>query len=199
MASSQQIPPLLPREPSGGKYQGIFSLVHHSKSTILSTIHTLDLHFSHQILLVDKAEMGLFSQSFNLVCLSIHVHEDWDSSLQSLVSILGTTIPTISWLILSFRTLSSSGIVEVMTCFPGLKELGLNGNDIQTSDDAIPACRLPPRIHALRLSISTMEPVTWMDVGRPLPTCTEVASTDSADYGRPRSTDLDPGKQTLPT
>ncbi|KAJ7790306.1 hypothetical protein B0H14DRAFT_2626140 [Mycena olivaceomarginata] len=95
------------------------------------------------ILLVDKAEMGLFSQSFNLLCLSIHVHEDGDSSLQSLVSILGTTIPTISWLILSFRTLSSSGIVEVMTCFPGLKELGLNGNDIQTSDDAIPSCRLP--------------------------------------------------------
>ncbi|KAJ7883199.1 hypothetical protein B0H14DRAFT_3750179 [Mycena olivaceomarginata] len=77
------------------------------------------------ILLVDKAEMGLFSQSFNQVCLFIHVHEDGDSSPQSLVSILGTTIPTISWLILSFRTLSSSGIVEVMTCFPGLKELGL--------------------------------------------------------------------------
>ncbi|KAJ7833822.1 hypothetical protein B0H13DRAFT_2428017 [Mycena leptocephala] len=43
------------------------------------------------------------------------------------------------------------------------------------------------------------EPATWVDVGRPLPTRSEVASTDSADYGRPRSTDLNPGKQTLPT
>ncbi|KAJ7910306.1 hypothetical protein B0H13DRAFT_1876841 [Mycena leptocephala] len=43
------------------------------------------------------------------------------------------------------------------------------------------------------------ELATWVDIGRPLPTCTEVVSTDSADYGRPRSTDLNPGKKTLPT
>jgi hypothetical protein len=55
------------------------------------------------------------------------------------------------------------------------------------------------RIPSLHSVAPSAEPATWVDVGRPLPTCTEVVSTDSADYGRPRSTDLNPGKKTLPT
>ncbi|KAJ7910760.1 hypothetical protein B0H13DRAFT_1876354 [Mycena leptocephala] len=57
------------------------------------------------------------------------------------------------------------------------------------------SCRKVQSLHSVA---PLAEPATWVDVGRPLPTRSEVASTDSADYGRPRSTDLNPGKQTLP-
>ncbi|KAJ7802779.1 hypothetical protein B0H13DRAFT_1931704 [Mycena leptocephala] len=67
------------------------------------------------------------------------------------------------------------------------------------SDTAPVVCRGVESPHALHSAAPSAEPVTWVDLSRPLPTFTEVASTDSADYGRPRSTNLNPGKQTLPT
>jgi hypothetical protein len=58
---------------------------------------------------------------------------------------------------------------------------------------------LVKRRDSLHSAAPSGEPVTWVDIGRPLATCTEVMSADSADHGRPRSTDVNPGKQTLPT
>ncbi|KAJ7907477.1 hypothetical protein B0H13DRAFT_1879524 [Mycena leptocephala] len=92
------------------------------------------------------------------------------------------------------------GVNEVCCPERNFDRIGSGGeNAISAEESRLSASHLQHLEYSLHSVVPSAEPATWVDIGRPLPTYTEVASTDSADYGRPRSTDLNSGKQTLPT
>ncbi|KAJ6605334.1 hypothetical protein DFH09DRAFT_1353805 [Mycena vulgaris] len=124
-----------------------FDLVDTSSSVILSVVQTLDLSlsFSNHGLL-DDAQMLRFRASSKLTHLRMRIPEDSEgaemmkqlrASLQCHVSILGTTVPSISTLSMTFLFLSMSAIAWVVSCFPALELLDLAGVEISAKDPSL--------------------------------------------------------------
>ncbi|KAJ7461314.1 hypothetical protein B0H11DRAFT_2198737 [Mycena galericulata] len=144
-----------------GRVHSFFDLVDSSRSGILRLIQTLHLEF-RGLRLLDEHQLSRFQESCNLTGLLIWI-PGWSeaegfqytrfSSLEFHASILGSVVPSISSLVMTFERIPLNTAIRTPSFFPNLATLSLSGDEILagSSDPVVPPV-FPP-IHTLRFKI----------------------------------------------